>query len=429
MEWSPLKQNQTVKLRSLKPITPAQTWTNWTFRLTEMSGCDQMSWDLDSAGASRYDVFLQRLAVVERAAPCWTGDFFTAFFRSNPGENRTICSNFGGSAHNFSIFWRSDICYSHLSQWISAGISKILHFLTSSRTARNSECFTLSGVFRGPLRNDSALQLPGITHAHHLPAPDMLQRSKIKRSQPPRLGYFYEAEDSSAARSVSGVCWRKNISQWFFQFFGNEQLSKEAFRWMFRCWLLPARKYFLTFQGARNVGLEGASDIVETSSSVPVVVGFSVWLKNQQMPKISLCCDIENWRQCPKRCSKVVGVFCWAVWASHGVRHLFREAQLGGGTGWVEACEPGKRVGHQLSPGQDEQLQPAAQGHEGRPGRMVSLTGSELDPARGCGDQHRSWRLLEDQKALLEPLWLGVQLGLSGQRFVSKHANIFSDLT
>lgn len=69
----------------------------------------------------------------------------------------------------------------------------------SLRTLR----FSSSDLRGWDLLNDSALLLPGITHVHHIPNPIKLAKKKVTPSVPP--------------------------------------------------------KYFLTFQGIRNVGLQGAS--------------------------------------------------------------------------------------------------------------------------------------------------------------------------
>lgn len=69
--------------------------------------------------------------------------------------------------------------------------------------ARRDFMFSSSDLRGWDLKNDSALLVPGVTHVHHIPAPEKLKNNKVKPSDPP--------------------------------------------------------KYFLTFQGIRNNGLDGAS--------------------------------------------------------------------------------------------------------------------------------------------------------------------------
>eukprot|EP00435_Cladocopium_sp_Y103_P050442 s775_g15.t1 len=69
--------------------------------------------------------------------------------------------------------------------------------------ARRDFMFSSSDLRGWDLKNDSALLVPGVTHVHHIPAPEKLRKNKVKPSDPP--------------------------------------------------------KYFLTFQGIRNNGLDGAS--------------------------------------------------------------------------------------------------------------------------------------------------------------------------
>eukprot|EP00913_Durusdinium_trenchii_P024738 g23219.t1 len=69
--------------------------------------------------------------------------------------------------------------------------------------SRRDFMFSSSDLRGWNLKNDSALLLPGVTHVNHIPAPEKLMKNKVTPSDPP--------------------------------------------------------KYFLTFQGIRNVGLHGAS--------------------------------------------------------------------------------------------------------------------------------------------------------------------------
>ena len=48
--------------------------------------------------------------------------------------------------------------------------------------------FSSSDMRLWDIHNDSALLLPGITHAHHVPPPETLQRDRIQPSNPPK--YF-----------------------------------------------------------------------------------------------------------------------------------------------------------------------------------------------------------------------------------------------